>query len=349
MNFFFSKIKYNILAALAIILGINKRIDYKLLNDYILNINQMTDIENIFFETSKCLKKVLSYKLFAFAIQNDDQLNAWIDPDIYSGSFGKVIRSDFNLNKNFKINYMNKSDEIIQKNFEFRFDNLFSFELKNEKYSGRIYLISQNGTLSHKKEIMNVILKTVAIAVTNFLNIKKLKKAAAVDSLTGCYNRREFSRLINRHISSAERYKKDLSILMFDIDYFKKVNDTYGHQAGDFVLKKISSTILKEIRSGDLLARYGGEEFIMILPETKKVKAIEMAERLRKIIENLIINIEGIGIKVTASFGISTLNSNFDSKSFIHDADSMLLKAKTNGRNMVMPGVMQLCTEQQYN
>jgi diguanylate cyclase (GGDEF)-like protein len=172
------------------------------------------------------------------------------------------------------------------------------------------------------------------------MNLKNLENAAAFDPLTNCYNRREFSRLIEHNIANAQRYGKDLSIIMFDMDHFKKINDTYGHQGGDIVLKKVCQVIRSGIRKGDYLSRYGGEEFVLVLPDTKMTRAMELAERLRKTIENQPIKIsEETDIKTTASFGVAALRSDSDKGTLLQEVDAMLYKAKTSGRNTVMPAL----------
>jgi diguanylate cyclase (GGDEF)-like protein len=174
--------------------------------------------------------------------------------------------------------------------------------------------------------------------------MENLKNAAVIDSLTGCYNRREFENQINRHIATTTRHGHHLSLFMFDLDFFKKINDTHGHLGGDLVLKEISLLVKDNMRKGDVLARYGGEEFIAILPETNKTKAMELADRLRSKIAAIRIPYNGNIIRVTASFGVAELLPNADMNKIIQDADAMLYKAKVNGRNTVMPGLIKICS-----
>jgi len=159
------------------------------------------------------------------------------------------------------------------------------------------------------------------------------------------HNRREFDVRFASQIENARRYGNEFSIFMLDIDFFKKVNDIYGHQAGDEVLKQVSGVIKDSIRIGDTLARYGGEEFIVMLPEADKVKAIELADRLRQKIENMVTLSGKDKIKVTASFGVASYSDGKTQSNIIGAADALLYKAKANGRNVVMPGVMKLCQD----
>lgn len=337
------RIKHDAFTLIAIVFGLVKKIDYKSLNRYILAINQTTSLENILLQASICLKDILQYRLFAFVLRDKEVINCWIDPDMNMELLKKRIRQDFNQKSPIKVNLIDKKQAAGPVSFEFSPEDLVSYELKHDVYTARIYLVPRRRPLSYHHEIMGTILTTIRIAVTNYMSIKRLETEAAIDPLTGCVNRREFSRLMKGQIANAGRYKKQLSILMFDIDHFKAINDTYGHQAGDMVLKEIAGCVSREIRSGDVIARYGGEEFIVVLPETKKQKAIELAERLRKIIEKRVIITEKKAVTITASFGVASFDGKNDLNALVNEADAMLYKAKTNGRNAVMPGFMRLC------
>lgn len=165
---------------------------------------------------------------------------------------------------------------------------------------------------------------------------KQLADLALTDKLTGLYNRGSFDETLNYELERAHRYDRNLSLLMLDIDYFKKINDTYGHQAGDDVLKQIAAVIRKSIRGSDYAARFGGEEFMVILPETESSKALELAERIRKTLENEIIPIsEDETIHVTTSIGMATSRKGITTKTLMYLVDKALYKAKNNGRNQV--------------
>ncbi len=339
----FGKIVRNVSATAAVALGLSKRVDYRTLNRYILGINQMDDLGSILQEASNCLKEILNYKLFAVAVENGGAIDVWIDPSIYRKSFGKMIERDAAFGSGLPIRYLNGDQEGAQDTATFHPEQLSAHELSGDNFTAKLYVIPERRMFNYHSEIMGVIAQTIHIALSNHISIRQLENAAAIDPLTQCYNRREFDKQIERNIANAVRHKKALSLFMFDIDHFKKVNDRYGHQAGDEVLRKISEAIRNEIRTGDVLARYGGEEFIAILPETTKERAIELAERLRKVVENLRIKSEDSTIRVTASFGVSTLSTKDDRESLVKDADAMLYKAKASGRNVVMPGLIKLC------
>jgi diguanylate cyclase (GGDEF)-like protein len=169
------------------------------------------------------------------------------------------------------------------------------------------------------------------------MNIKRLQDAAVIDPLTLCYNRRALDEFIDQTIASTRRYGSELSAVMFDLDNFKKINDTYGHQVGDHVLKAVSRTVLATIRKCDYLVRYGGEEFVLLMPETKLGRAVEVADRLRRIIEITAIQCGGTRLHVTASFGVARLKKGYDKNLLLQDADRRLYEAKIKGRNRTMP------------
>jgi len=173
---------------------------------------------------------------------------------------------------------------------------------------------------------------------------KEIKLLSRTDSLTGCYNRGYLDEVLPREITRALRYKRPLAVAMCDIDHFKVVNDTYGHQCGDEVLIKLVQSISELIRHDtDWLARYGGEEFLLILPETGLKSAFSLADRLRKHLAKKIIETKEDKISITASFGVTGFNSSrlppsVTSEALIGMVDKYLYAAKTQGRNKVVSG-----------
>jgi diguanylate cyclase (GGDEF)-like protein len=165
----------------------------------------------------------------------------------------------------------------------------------------------------------------------------QLKILAATDPLTKIYNRRQFFELAMNEYSRSRRSGKPLSIIMIDIDHFKKVNDTYGHLVGDQVLIYFAQLLKKCIRAYDLLGRYGGEEFVVMLPETNNQLAVMIAERLRTFTEKTVLPVKSHKISITASFGVSSNNkdSELPLEAILHRADQALYKSKQDGRNKV--------------
>lgn len=165
---------------------------------------------------------------------------------------------------------------------------------------------------------------------------RTLRKIATNDGLTGIYNRRSFDMIIAKEFDRASRYERELSLLIVDIDHFKQVNDTYGHVAGDDVLKALANRLSKQLRTNDHLARYGGEEFVIILPETPLEMAHLLAERIRKSTEEREYQVGNQTIHITLSIGISSFPSHADTlEEMIYHADSALYEAKDSGRNRV--------------
>jgi diguanylate cyclase (GGDEF)-like protein len=169
-----------------------------------------------------------------------------------------------------------------------------------------------------------------------------LRLLAISDPLTGLNNRRHFFELAEAEIGRALRYSRPLALMMFDIDFFKHVNDTYGHTAGDAVLKMVADAASMTMRSTDISARYGGEEFVVLLPETEVGVAASAAERLRERIETATVQVGEQPIKVTASFGVNGHLARAASEApekvlldFVDKADQALYAAKDAGRNRV--------------
>ena len=166
-----------------------------------------------------------------------------------------------------------------------------------------------------------------------------LKKLADVDGLTGVYNNRYFQNAFDRELNRSARNKNCLSLVLIDIDHFKKFNDTYGHLVGDFVLAEFSRILGSNLREYDTLARYGGEEFVVILPETSVEDACVVAEKLRNAVESAVLREGSQEYRVTASFGVSSARpedlGEIGKTELIKMADEALYDAKDRGRNQV--------------
>ena len=167
---------------------------------------------------------------------------------------------------------------------------------------------------------------------------------AIQDGMTGIHNKRFFTEFLDREIAVASRHGHPLTLVMFDVDHFKKVNDTYGHLAGDAVLKDLAQRIRPRIRREDLFARYGGEEFACVLPSTPLPGGIVFADQLRQLIENKPCQFDGQAIAFTISLGVTTLHreTGVDSAALIKRADENLYSAKRGGRNRVVPSLADL-------
>ena len=183
-----------------------------------------------------------------------------------------------------------------------------------------------------------------AICLDNALNHDRLKRVGLTDSLTGVNNRRYFESRCLEEITHARRHSLPLACMFLDVDKFKRINDTFGHQSGDKVLQQVANLIKVHLRADDVIARYGGEEFIVLLPQTAIPQACDIAERIRACMSsNLFQSLGGERIQATISIGISMLtaaSSEIDvgtlAERFIGSADKALHQAKSDGRNKVV-------------
>ena len=157
------------------------------------------------------------------------------------------------------------------------------------------------------------------------------------DSLTGIYNRKFLESQLRNELKRFKRAQRPFGLIMFDIDFFKKINDTYGHQCGDYVLKSLASAVSSTIRSTDILARYGGEEFFCLLPETDIDNTTHVAEILRIAVENKTFTFQNTPIQLTISLGVTAMHSEIEAPDvLIKKADDALYEAKRTGRNKVI-------------
>ena len=165
--------------------------------------------------------------------------------------------------------------------------------------------------------------------------MKKLENAAYIDSLTGLYNRKHFSELAALDIEKAKRERQSIFVAMLDLDFFKNVNDSYGHDAGDLVLKTTANIVRNTIRSYDLLGRYGGEEFVILITNLEDSVAFRQMERIRENMERASVPYENIKISITCSIGLAKFTEADTLETSIKKADEALYTAKNSGRNLV--------------
>jgi diguanylate cyclase (GGDEF)-like protein len=197
------------------------------------------------------------------------------------------------------------------------------------------------GVLNLSNEQLSMKLKEAkdrAETLSGHLNIsnEKLRAIALRDGLTGLYNYRYFQAILDKELSRAMRYERPSSLIMFDLDYFKNVNDTYGHRVGDNVFREISALVLKMVRTNDVAARYGGEEFAIIVPETDLNGAAVLAERIRRSVEQMEIASDSFTVRVTISIGAATYLPGAESTTkaeLLDAADAAMYNAKKNRRN----------------
>lgn len=186
-------------------------------------------------------------------------------------------------------------------------------------------------------QMISVVARSAALALENAELHKRTEELTIIDELTETYNYRFFVQKLEEEKRRALRYNLPLSLVMVDIDHFKKFNDSYGHEVGNIVLRNLSAIIKKCIRDVDFFVRYGGEEFVVILPQTASVEALTIGERIRSQVEKTAIEVQGVGgLRVTVSVGVSSFPENGKShEELVSITDQALYRAKGEGRNVV--------------
>ena len=214
---------------------------------------------------------------------------------------------------------------------------------------------STNGTyindleISDRRQLANGDLIKIGGTILKFLqggNIEaqyheEIYRMTIMDGLTQVFNKRYFLEFLDREMARCARYDRPLSLLLFDIDHFKQVNDNHGHLAGDAVLRRLADLVSKHIRKEECFARTGGEEFGIIMPETNSERARIFAEKICKMVQGSRFHYEDRTIPVTVSIGICEMDSHKKPEAFIGAADQMLYLAKSKGRNRVEGGIAQ--------
>lgn len=292
---------------------------------------------------SKTLSKMLNTYLIAFAIAEDknvkinvwtnyeygthiEEFNSYIKEILHDAGFENLI-FDYNLGEEpIPGNYYDKREFLYVDPYETFSDKAF------QTLKGGVFFCYNKDNYDSLKRI-SFILPHILLVINNSILHKKIVDMSITDELTALYNRRKILEILRMEIDRAKRYGYDLALIIADIDFFKKINDTYGHNMGDIVLRKVSMILRNSIRKVDYVGRFGGEEFVIISPETSLQNAMLLAERIRKIFNSFII--EGLNAPVTLSFGISIYTPDKDLDTLINEADTALYEAKRSGRNQV--------------
>jgi len=201
------------------------------------------------------------------------------------------------------------------------------------KVLGMIVIVPQGGKKPKKglQELMSTISNILAMSLKNAQEYNRLKEMAVTDGLTGMYNQKGFGQFMKREFQRTRRYNKPLSLIMIDVDNFKSVNDSFGHQAGDRVLRELSGCLKRSVRQTDIVARYGGDEFAILLPETDMERAEMLVKRILHTIKHHAFEWRSERIKVEISHGVSTtleIKKGQDEEELIHVADSRLYHMK---------------------
>ncbi len=265
-------------------------------------------------------------------------------PSGFEPLYSRILKDKKSVIYNFQTTGDEKIEDVFKTNPDFKSIMAIPLTTYKGELAGVIILVNKkDGDIFNENDIQltSVIATQAGFAIEN----ANLYQLAVFDSLTSLYVRRYFLGVAGKEFKRVKRYGGSLSVLMTDIDHFKKFNDTYGHQIGDLVLKSVAGVVRKSVRETDIAARYGGEEFIMLLPETDAAGATIFAERLRKSIETSAFESERGALKVTISIGISSVavdkhsrNADVtykDTDEMIKCADIALYNSKEAGRNAV--------------
>ncbi len=264
----------------------------------------ITDINGIIQYVNPAFEKETGFKLDEIVGQKPSLLKSGMhEDDFYENLWTTILKGEI-----FRSYFINKKKDG---------------ELYNE-YTAIAPIKDSKGNISN-------FVSTGKDVTKHMILEKKLKKLATIDKLTHVANRSKFDEVMKSSLGRAKRYGTNLSLILFDIDNFKKINDTYGHLVGDEVLKNIAKIVKKNIRKNDLVARWGGEEFMVIQPDIPSKDANILAQRLRQDIENFTFSKVQ---KVTASFGVTTFKVEDTLDSFLIRVDKALYKAKNSGKNI---------------
>lgn len=260
---------------------------------------------------------------------NDAFRQLFCIPDHYQGmTFDDVIRLAHGQQYGIKIEADDIDTWLLYAHSKRRSRPFRLFEV--DMQDGRWYLFSE--------QVMNqgdLLVQAKDITRQKLLE-NQLHKMALTDPLTGIANRRCFVDSVESELSRCRREQQGVSFLLLDLDHFKKINDTYGHQGGDQALKSVSETIRQTLRQYDIFGRIGGEEFAVFLGNTDLTTAVDIAERLRQAIEKQVIVFDQVSFQVTTSVGLTSLPSSVEFEQLYLHADEALYRAKQAGRNRVV-------------
>ncbi len=340
-----------------ILYRLNGLLDKKLFQTTILNeLNSIArtqdNCEDVIKEILKLLNRVVNYHLGAVLIEQNEIMNMmlyenqpvseiFITESITNITKEGITKAGFSIRKdNLKITTVKSTATRTKGNYPERAKSILTIPLRAHKsIIGILYLASsyENAFSAEIIELLDIITNEASIVINNAMFYDEFKLLAITDGLTKCYNHRHFQEILENEFQRAKRYKLTFSLLIGDIDNFKKINDTYGHQVGDVVLKGIGSLLKRVVRDIDVIARYGGEEFTVIMPETDAKGAAGTAERIRQAIGEYIFS--GLPPKtyVTMSIGVGTYPDLkvADKFEFIEKIDKALYQAKREGKNRV--------------
>ena len=335
---------------------INNLLDQSLIESTI--INEFRNLSEFIYSTRILSKELfsLAYSLIDFNAaciffnERDDKKKKYLQLSVQNASIEESVLMDIKKDffsevfpDTYKKEESNYDIEIVDSviNVHNKADNFSAFHSRlvipiayaNKVIGGIAFYHLKPERLNHNK-IFEIIVKELKILMRIKWLYSETKYLAIIDGLTGLYNRRFFQQTLEREFARSKRHKTCLSLAMFDIDHFKRVNDMYGHQFGDKVLAEISKIIKSSLRKTDYIARYGGEEIILILPETTTAQAHIPIERIREKIESRDFMNGNDAVKITISCGISEVEADVNNQEeLLARTDKALYESKRAGRN----------------
>ncbi|MFQ5452714.1 MAG: diguanylate cyclase [Candidatus Zixiibacteriota bacterium] len=306
------------------------------------------DMEGVIKEIMRIMGNVLQYQAYAIILK-DKQGSYYYRARFQGGQINFHLKAIDSSKVELVKKVTKMGESIVVKDISTRDDylpldeNCQSLMLVPMVTHGQIngILITESNEVEHFKEkdlqMLSVVARSAGLALENAELHKKTEELTIIDELTETYNYRYFVQKLQEEKRRAIRYDVPLSLIMVDIDWFKKLNDTYGHEVGNYVLKRLSRIIKFCIRDVDIFARYGGEEFSIILPQTAQREAVIIGERIREEVEKEIFETRKFGkIKITVSVGVSSFPENGKSQEdLVSITDQALYRAKGEGRNLV--------------
>jgi len=295
------------------------------------------DLLGIFYNESDKKDKIIYFA------QNEYDIETSVLKVAKDKILANIISSNITAHSSMKLDYKIFNNHIGQHNLsesistidEFKSNYIVPLEVEG-KLIGTVALFSKNANAYINKDILNIIITELKMVLKIKWLYSETKLLSIIDPLTELYNRRYFQQVLEKEFSRSNRYSSPLSMAMIDIDNFKNLNDTYGHQFGDEVLQVISNLFKESLRKTDYIARYGGEELIAILPETTIAQAIIPLERLRCKIADYIFMQDFKRINVTISIGIAQNDFNYISTDeFLKEIEKAIYEAKQKGKNRI--------------
>lgn len=322
----------------------NRLFELTLINEITALSFKINDLNLLVEKCSQFLNKIINFYCIGFLLEYEERVKVYLYSKCEYGEhveeFTTYLKKTLGDLGHAGVDFIyNIGIEKLPQNYyekrEFVFvDNVLDKDNscnRNVMLGGVAISLKSEDTKNLKN--INFLLNTVLLVIHNCMLYHKILDLSMIDELTSLFNRRKIMEILKTEIERSVRYSYDLSVILCDIDDFKKVNDTYGHKMGDIVLKKVSTVIKNSLRKVDFVGRFGGEEFLIVSPQTTIKNAVTLAERIRRILES--VTFEGLDRKVTISMGISMFESGKDIDKLINEADVALYKAKDSGKNCV--------------